>query len=343
MGKFAAGPRSLLSLAAAVAALLVGLALVIDRHTPSPLADDLPPREVIVPVTSRQVRSSDDVQVRMHRRPGDRIRLAEPALLTSLNVQIGATVKPGDLVATVADRPLTAYTASAPPYRDLGPGSSGPDVERLQAFLRTLGRFDGDPNGRFDRRTESAVRSFNRDRGVGDLGGSLPATSLVWIGPAQRVVASISAVVGEVPADGILFTAPATPQRLEVIEPRGGLRRPDEAKLLALGALTATYVPGSGAVTDPASLAAFDAALGEAQVPAKVIGATSFDVATVPATAVLTDATGMNCVVDPQTRRRIVVKPVGGSVGLVDLEASLSIDQVLVNPAILQAAQTCVS
>src|SRR5262245_20327160 len=51
-------------------------------------------------------------------------------------------------------------------HRLLQPGSRGPDVEELQRQLMTVTAKPVDPNGRFDDKTEDAVREFQRLNGL---------------------------------------------------------------------------------------------------------------------------------------------------------------------------------
>jgi peptidoglycan hydrolase-like protein with peptidoglycan-binding domain len=341
MSRISTRPWAILAAALAVAALCLTAALVIDRRTPSLLVGDVPAQELVVPVNARQVQTSNDVQVRLIATPGDRIRLAAPGLITNVPVKAGVTVKQGDIVVTVQDSPVTAYTAVAPPYRDLAPGARGADVSRLQEFLRALGRYAGEPTGTFDAATSAAARAFNVGRGLASFGARIPAASLIWIGPTERRVATVTATVGDTPGDGVVFVAPAQPLRIEVTEPRGGLSRPAEAKVVVVGAISVPYTAGSGAITDPGSLTKLDSAIGETQVLAKVVGAQPASVMTVPATAVLTDAKGAICVLDADSRRRIVVQPVGGGTTSVDLDPMPTLNRIVVNPSPLPATDSC--
>ena len=45
-------------------------------------------------------------------------------------------------------------------------GSKGPEIERVQARLKQLGRYQGPVDGTFGSGTESAVRAFQRDAGL---------------------------------------------------------------------------------------------------------------------------------------------------------------------------------
>jgi HlyD family secretion protein len=61
----------------------------------------------------------------------------------------GAVVTEGSVVIEVSGRPVVVLAGPVPMYRDLRPGSSGPDVAAVQAALERLGFPAGDPVGAF--------------------------------------------------------------------------------------------------------------------------------------------------------------------------------------------------
>ncbi len=63
--------------------------------------------------------------------------------------------------------------------RNIGQGSGGPAVRKLQEMLRELGAYDGAPSGRFDEATEGAVRSFQESRSVAVDGVVGPITQIL--------------------------------------------------------------------------------------------------------------------------------------------------------------------
>jgi hypothetical protein len=65
--------------------------------------------------------------------------------------RIGMTLRPGD--------------RSGEEARIVAPGSSGPDVQRIQQRLAQLGCYTGQPSGAYDAATKAAVERFNSARG----------------------------------------------------------------------------------------------------------------------------------------------------------------------------------
>lgn len=81
-------------------------------------------------------------------------------IVTSVNVKVGSTVKPGKAVLEVGGRPLIVLAGSKPAYRNLRPGYTGPDVAQLQAALRQLGHYSGEADGEFGASTKAALTDF---------------------------------------------------------------------------------------------------------------------------------------------------------------------------------------
>ncbi|MBO1418530.1 peptidoglycan-binding protein, partial [Streptomyces sp. FH025] len=86
--------------------------------------------------------------------------------VSKLGVKSGDTVEAGQLLAEVSGQPLFALPGAVPAYRDLKPGSTGPDVSELQAALAGLGYSTGDDEtGSYGAGTASAVTAFYRKLG----------------------------------------------------------------------------------------------------------------------------------------------------------------------------------
>lgn len=88
-----------------------------------------------------------------------------PPVVTRLPKQVRDEVRAGEVVAEVSGRPVIALPGSIPVYRDLVPGSSGPDVAQLQAALKQLGYPVPDASGIYGSGTKNAVAKLYRDRG----------------------------------------------------------------------------------------------------------------------------------------------------------------------------------
>ncbi|WP_405012361.1 peptidoglycan-binding protein [Kitasatospora sp. NBC_01539] len=97
--------------------------------------------------------------------------------VSALAVKAGDRVDNGQLLAEVSGRPLVVLRGAVPAYRDLRPGSSGPDVAQLQAALADLGHGRGtDDEGDYGPGTAAAVTAYYRG-----LGRQAPTA-----GPAAR-------------------------------------------------------------------------------------------------------------------------------------------------------------
>lgn len=131
-------------------------------------ADPPPPPVVAVEVEKRQL--VDIVAVRgtvtavgSRSIPVPEVSAGAPVVV-DLPVTVGAEVKPGQVIAVVADRPVIALPMTVPPYRTLTPGIVGNDVARFQEALRSLG-YDIDADGRFGSSTQALVRRLYEERG----------------------------------------------------------------------------------------------------------------------------------------------------------------------------------
>jgi len=176
-------------LAVAVVAALVssgGWAASSLIKSPAERAADTapPPRTVVtVPVAMRVLNRS--VVTRGQVYPPTQFNITPTAASTDvtqlyvskLPVKSGDSAANGQLLAEVSGQPLFLLQGPVPAYRDLRPGSSGPDVAELQAALELLGYPSGsDEEGTYGRGTAKAVADFYRH-----LGYSAPST-----GPATQ-------------------------------------------------------------------------------------------------------------------------------------------------------------
>ncbi len=83
-------------------------------------------------------------------------------VVTDARVAPGSLVEEGIVAVVVAGRPVITLRGSFPSYRDLVPGSQGPDVLQLQAALLRLGYDIGvaSPDGSFGVSTARAVEAW---------------------------------------------------------------------------------------------------------------------------------------------------------------------------------------
>jgi len=85
-----------------------------------------------------------------------------PAIVTDVRMTNGAILACGDVPLVVAGRPVIVMKGDLPMYRDLVPGSVGPDVAQLQQVLADLGYRSDDPDdvGTFGPATQDLVRQL---------------------------------------------------------------------------------------------------------------------------------------------------------------------------------------
>lgn len=261
--------------------------------------------------------------------------------ITALAVGDGAEVTHAQTVMAVDAKDVVAYTAAAPLYRDVTRRSEGVDIETAQRLLIDLGYLEGEADGVAGYSTEQAIKRFNEDRGYGKNNTTLSRAALVWLGPGPVTVGEMAVAVGDSLSPGTeLFTTTASLAAIAVTE-TASLPREAEVELEVMG-VTAPYEVGTGALTDPEAVAAMAEAMGGVEEGVGTIRlATAQTVGAVPASAVFSDETGTACLFPDVTGEPVVVEPVGGSLGTVDLEASLAGQSVLLNPREVREDLTC--
>ncbi|MET8622494.1 peptidoglycan-binding domain-containing protein [Kitasatospora sp. NPDC004669] len=133
--------------------------------------------------------------------------------VSKLGVKQGDTVTAGRLLAEVSGQPLFALPGPVPAYRDLKPGSTGPDVAELQSALAGLGHGSGeDDQGSYGPGTAAAVAEFYR--GLGYPVPTTGATTQQAVDTAQKAVDTDRQTVDNLTAQKKAgATAPQTPPR----------------------------------------------------------------------------------------------------------------------------------
>ncbi|WP_425955851.1 peptidoglycan-binding domain-containing protein [Xylanimonas sp. McL0601] len=85
------------------------------------------------------------------------------AVVTATVARVHDTVRSGDTLLEVSGRPLIVLELPFPLYRDLGPGTSGPDVEALQKVLADLDIYAAPLDGEYGPATAAGVeRLYDR-------------------------------------------------------------------------------------------------------------------------------------------------------------------------------------
>ncbi|WP_070319248.1 peptidoglycan-binding domain-containing protein [Cellulomonas iranensis] len=298
---------------------------------------------VVAPVTSAERRPTATVSLEVRRAAG--LVAASPTSGTvTATAPVGAVLDDGAEVVRIDDRPLRAMVAAAPLWRSLGPGDQGEDVRRLQDLLVATGHLTATPDGRFGASTARAVTAFARESGAPRGVTTFDPAWVVWVGPEPLRVESVEAPVGaQVGPGGPLLTGPAVASAVAVAEPQGGLG-PElgaEAELL-VGPVTVPYAVGSGAVTDPAAVAALVTALAPATAgTGRVQASAAVPVLSVPASAVVTGDGGAVCVYPDERSAPVAVTVVGGGASTVQLDPAAGVTAVLVDPGAVDGLAPC--
>lgn len=107
-------------------------------------------------------------------------------VITGMYVHPGQSVKSGEVIAEVSDRPVYLLQGPLPLWRDLVPGESGKDVMELQAALAHLNFSSGyDSYGYFGPGTEEAVAAFYQSIGYPMPVESIGASNVSPTAPSQ--------------------------------------------------------------------------------------------------------------------------------------------------------------
>ncbi|MEV4612372.1 peptidoglycan-binding domain-containing protein [Kitasatospora sp. NPDC049258] len=207
-------------LAAVLAATVVaggGLAAASLVKSPAErAADTAPPPDTLLtaPVTRQVLNRSAVTRGQVY--PPTQYNVTPVAASTEISqlyvsrtaVRTGDQVANGQLLAEVSGQPLFVLQGPVPAYRDLKPGSSGPDVAELQAALQQLGHGHGDdPDGSFGPGTAEAVTGYYRR-----LGYPAPTTGAATqqaVDAARRAVEADQQAIDALKAQQAAATTPA--------------------------------------------------------------------------------------------------------------------------------------
>jgi hypothetical protein len=133
-----------------------------------------PPAPSLITARARFGVLSAIVQLRADVSTGDVVTVRAPGdlggslpVVTSVAVAAGQRVAPGQLLVTVAQRPVFVFAGLIPAFRAMSPGMTGPDVAELQAGLAAAGFGAGeDTLGVYGPGTSAAVSAFYKANGV---------------------------------------------------------------------------------------------------------------------------------------------------------------------------------
>lgn len=333
-----------LAVSVALGALLplgvgAAVALSVASHSPLESADKRAPLVDVIQTAQRsgQVNVSIKVQYAYALTPTTQAS----GTVTALHVAAGDRIDTGTRVMDVNAQVVTAYASDSPLYRDVSRGLAGTDVATAQAFLTACGYDTGGTDGNAGPGTVRAIKAFNQANGYGKDNPVLSLTSLLWIGATPVTVDTVSVHPGDQVAPGTaLFTTSAALAAITVAEPPGAVAAGDLE--LVVGDVVTPYVAGSSIVTDADAVVAIVGALGTATDGLGTLRlVTPTTVATVPSSAVVTDASGRTCLFESETSPPTVVTPTGGSLGAIDLDVSFAGKPVLLNPRDVRTDLSC--
>lgn len=248
----------------------------------------------------------------------------------------------GDVLFSVDLRPVVIAQGAVPSFRDLHQGMSGADVAQLQGLLGQLGFLEGDADGTFGARTKAAVEQWQRSLGLrrSDQLGTVLARDVLYVAelPARIRLTQAVDVGGYLDARQAVvevldarpsFAITLSDSQAQMVTPGMGVvidhdahqweavvgtLRPasDEEPAVAL-----LHAPGDEALCEDAcaSLPTRESVL----LPARVEVVPSVEAVTVPAAAIVTDASGATGVT-LTTGERIPVTILASAQGMTAVE-----------------------
>lgn len=162
--------------------------------------------------------------------------------------ELGKTVARGQVLYERDARPVVLLYGSTPMFREMKPGTLGPDVRQLKRNLRDLGHGKGLPvDAKYDEATKAAVRSWQKALGEPEPSGEIGRGDVVFQPAAVRVVAANAALADQVGADKPVLTVASTTPVV-----RAQLDKGDQA-LAKPGTRVEITLPGGGAATGQVS------------------------------------------------------------------------------------------
>lgn len=333
-------PTILLILTVLVPAIGAG-ALVYTQASESPLQAAASADPIIATVLSAERSYPQAVSVELVETGSVPVVSSAHGIVTSMELAVGAQVGNGTIVATVDDQAIVAYASPRPLWRDIARGDKGPDVSSAQAFLQDLGFYSGPVDGDAGFATERAIRAFNEHYGFGRGVRVLSRGSLAWIGPEAGVVSSVDAQPGDDAAGRITLVGLGATGTILSVEQTQAFATDGET-ILTIGATTVPYLADSGAISDLDDIAAIRNQLNEeGRGFGQIRLATPQRVATMPASAIVTDGSGGMCVFADPSSGPEAIQPLHASAGLVDIDPSWIGRQVLVNPREVREDLSC--
>lgn len=274
-------------------------------------------------------------------------------VVTALTVKPGDVIRSGDTLLSVSGIARLGVASSAPFYRRLQPGDSGPDVSELNRALVALGYLASEPvrAQQYGTATAVAVRALQAKLGLSDADGVFDPEWFAWLPTDPFTVGAVQLELGApAPPPGTAIAAappeltrvvlsPAGQGDSSVLDPAaawvlliGGASFPIDARTLEVPARS---LPGVAKLLKP-KVERLDGIVQRA-VPLKVIA--------IPSTAVTTGPGGGLCVwleARPGEYRPQAVTLAGSRAGVTNVAEGLSAgSRLLANPAGVLSSTAC--
>lgn len=318
------------------APLVIGGGLALLALARSPLQSDVPAAPLVGQVQPVARPASETVTATWVA-PVERVVAAQSeGTVTGLAIEPGRPIAAGDVVVRVDGLPVIAFAAPAPLYRDVVEGMEGDDVRSVQAVLVDRGLLDR-VDGLAGPATADAIERWNASYGL-PHGRTFARSSVIWIPEGATVPVDVSIEVGDLlqPPTPI-YRAVLDPERVDVDIEGDPARR-----TVSLADATVPLPPGQSAISDPEDVAAIRVVMADQDTAAVVVTtAGSHEVGGVPASAVLTDDAGNACVLTDLDGGSVRIDPLGGSLGMVEVDARLIGTPLVINPREAGVGETC--
>lgn len=137
---------------------------------------------------------------------------AASGVVTSLPDE-GSTLNPGDALYAINNARSFLFAGNVPAWRDFASGmTDGPDVAALEASLKSMGFFDGDPDEKFSWATKAAIYRWQKHTGQKE-DGVIPFGRVVFSPGALRV-SSVATKVGDTVGTGSALFDVTSPSKL---------------------------------------------------------------------------------------------------------------------------------
>lgn len=173
------------------------------------------PSVIVAPVEKRALASEVVVRGTVRYGAPQAVTLATSAMKKAQDTVTAAPTKgaelvEGDVAMAASARPVFVLRGDKPNYRDIGPGSSGTDVEQLEKALVRLGFDPGPVDGTYDGRTATAVAAMYAGAGWAPFGPTDEQAQAVRAAQADDFTAKSDLMTQQealAAAKGVLATA----------------------------------------------------------------------------------------------------------------------------------------